>query len=170
MVRTILGVEIRGDGLLLRPIGPGDEDAIVAGLNDPDATRFLPSIPSPYTLADAEEWVERCAEAWRSDQSWPFAIVDEATGAFLGSVELHRTPPTVGYWVAAGERGRGVATQAVRLLCGWTKERPLRLTTHPDNLASQRVAEKAGFRRLGTTTDHPVFRDGTRQAALFELD
>ena len=109
-------MEIRGDGLLLRPIEQGDEDAIVAGLNDPDAVRFLPSIPSPYTRPDAEDWVARCGEAWRGDQSWPFAIVDETTGAFLGSVELHRSPPTVGYWVAAGERGRGVATRAVRLL------------------------------------------------------
>ena len=170
MDRTILRMEIRGDGLILRPIGPGDEDAIVAGLNEPEAARFLPLIPSPYTLADAEDWVERCREAWHAEQSWPFAIVDEATGAFLGSVELHRTPPTVGYWVAASERGRGVATRAVCLLCDWTEWRPLRLTTHPDNVASQRVAEKAGFMRIGTTVDHPVFRDGTREAVVFELD
>jgi hypothetical protein len=32
------------------------------------------------------------------------------------------------------------------------------------------VAEKAGFRRIGTTWDHPTFRDGTTEAVLFELD
>src|ERR1043165_9184245 len=104
-------MEIRGDGLLLRPIGPGEEDAIVAGLNDPDCVRFLPAIPSPYTRADAEYWVERCCEAWHGGQSWPFAIVDEVSGALVGSVELHRAPPTIGYWVVASERGRGVATR-----------------------------------------------------------
>ena len=55
-------------------------------------------------------------------------------------------------------------------MCASTEMRPLRLTTHPDNRASQRVAEKAGFKRIGSTADHPAFRDGTRTAALFELD
>jgi RimJ/RimL family protein N-acetyltransferase len=47
--------------------------------------------------------------------------------------------------------------------------RRLQLTTHPENGASQRVAEKAGFCRIGTTHEHATFRDGTREAVLFEL-
>ena len=162
-------VEIRGDDLLLRPVEAADADAITAGLNDPDAVRFMPSIPSPYTRAEADAWVERCADVWRNGESYPFAIVEASTGEMLGSIELHPANSMVGYWVAAGARGRGVATRALQLLCGWTSQRPLRLTTHPENVASQRVAEKAGFRRVGTTSDHPVFNDGTREATLFEL-
>jgi RimJ/RimL family protein N-acetyltransferase len=66
-------------------------------------------------------------------------------------------------------RGRGIATRALVLICEWAEQRPIHLTTHPENLASQRVAEKAGFRRIGITSDHPPFRDGTREAVLFEL-
>jgi RimJ/RimL family protein N-acetyltransferase len=169
MVPYDAAMEIRDDELVLRPIESRDAGAIAAGLNDADAVRFLPSIPSPYTRADAEAWVQRCAEAWREAESYPFAIVDGASGELLGSIELHRVPATVGYWVAAAARRRGIATRALRLVCEWWSDRPLRLTTHPENLASQRVAEKAGFRRIGTTTDHPVFRDGTSEAILFEL-
>jgi len=169
MVPYDRNMEILGDDLILRPIEARDAAAIAAGLNDPDAARFLPSIPSPYTDADAQAWVERCAQVWRDGTSYPFAIVDAGTDELLGSIELHGEKATVGYWIVAGARGRGVATQALRLLCGWASERPLRLTTHPDNVASQRVAEKAGFQRIGTTTDHLVFRDGTREATLFEL-
>ena len=162
-------MEIRDEELVLRPIASQDANAIAAGLNDAEAARFLPSIPSPYPRADAEAWVERCEQAWRNEESYPFAILDGDSGAFLGSIELHLAPATVGYWVAASARGRGVATRALRLACEWWNVRPLRLTAHPANLASQRVAEKAGFRRVGMTTDHPVFRDGTREAVLFEL-
>lgn len=85
------------------------------------------------------------------------------------SGELHAAAGSVGYWIAAGARNRGIATRAVRLVCEWWPERPLHLTTHPDNIASQRVAEQAGFRRVGTTPHEPRFRDGTTEAVLFEL-
>ena len=163
------GMEIRDDELVLRPIEKRDVDALVDALNDPDIVRFIPGVPSPYTRADAKAWVRRCKQVRRAGQSWPLAILDAETGELLGSIELHFTGPTVGYWVAPEARGRGVATRALELVCASTERRPLRLTTHPDNLASQRVAEKAGFRRIGSTTDHPPFRDGTRTAALFEL-
>jgi RimJ/RimL family protein N-acetyltransferase len=145
-----------------------DPDAIVAGLNDADVLRFMPLIPAPYTREAADAWIERCAAVWETEESFPFAILNAETEELLGSIELHGGS-TVGYWVRADARGRGIATRALRLVCDWATQRPLQLTTHPENLASQRVAEKAGFRRIGTTSDHPAFRDGTREAILFEL-
>jgi RimJ/RimL family protein N-acetyltransferase len=162
-------VEIRDDELLLRPLEPADVDALVLALNDSDIVRFIPGMPVPYTRSDAKAWIKRCAEVWRAGESRPLAIADAETGELLGSIELHFAGPTVGYWVAREARGRGIATRALQLVCASTELRPLRLTTHPDNRASQRVAEKAGFRRVGSTADHPAFRDGTRTAALFEL-
>jgi RimJ/RimL family protein N-acetyltransferase len=161
-------VELRDGDLVLRPIEAIDADAIAAGLADADTVRYLIAVPHPYTQADAEAWVARCVDAWRNEESFPFAIVDGATGEFLGSIEL-TSEGSVGYWIAAAARGRGVATRALRMVCEWAGVRPLRLITHPDNVASQRVAEKAGFRRIGITSDKPAFKDGTRVAALFEL-
>jgi RimJ/RimL family protein N-acetyltransferase len=81
---------------------------------------------------------------------------------------------TVGYWLAPEARGRGVMTEALRAVVSWAREehgiRRLVLTTHPDNVASQRVAERAGFVRVGLTEHAPPFRDGTAHAVLFELD
>ena len=48
-------------------------------------------------------------------------------------------------------RGRGLATAALRLLSRWALDTlpvvRLQLTTHQDNPASQRVAQKAGYTR-----------------------
>lgn len=59
----------------------------------------------------------------------------------------------VGYWVKREARGRGVATRALRLLSRWAFDelgaRRVQLIAQPENLASQRVAEKAGFQREG---------------------
>jgi RimJ/RimL family protein N-acetyltransferase len=162
-------VEIRDEELVLRPIAAGDAADIAAGLAEPETSRYMLQIPTPYTLEHALVWVERCEQSWRERTSCPFAIVEAATGAFLGSIELSRDSGSIGYWVAPGAQGRGVATRALRLLCGWARRRPLRLTTHPDNVASQRVAEKAGFQRVGTITEVSPFRDGERESILFEL-
>ena len=40
-----------------------------------EIARFVPLMPSPYTREDADEWVERCAEVWRTGEAFPFAIV-----------------------------------------------------------------------------------------------
>jgi RimJ/RimL family protein N-acetyltransferase len=120
--------------------------------------------------ADFQAWIERCGRVEASEESHPFVIVDARSGELLGSIELHAAAGSVGYWIAPGARNRGIATAALRLICDWWRERPLRLTTHVDNTASQRVAQKAGFVRTGTEQHDPRFADGSAEAAVFRLD
>ena len=162
-------MELRDGDLLLRPYVAADLDALVDALADDEIVRFIPLVPVPYTRADAEAWFERCDAMWATGDSCPFGIFGETTGELLGAIEI-RHGGTVGYWIAAGVRGRGIATQAVGMVCDWSTDRPLQLMTHPDNAASQRVAEKAGFRRIGMAPHLPAFRDGLAEAVLFQLD
>jgi RimJ/RimL family protein N-acetyltransferase len=147
----------------------GDAESMIAGLNDPDVARFMTLIASPYTSADAEAWLERCRAVWVDGSSHPYAIVDAGTGEFLGSIEVRPSNGVIGYWVMRSARGRGIATRALTLICEHYRDRGLWLTTHPDNVASQRVAEKVGFRRAGTHTMENPFRDGITDAVLFRL-
>jgi RimJ/RimL family protein N-acetyltransferase len=163
-------MELRGADLLLREPAPADVDAVAAACADEETARFIPLIADPYTRADAEWWIERCATAWRTGGSHPFVIADAETGELLGAIEVRPAGGSIGYWVAPGARGRGVATRALETVCRWWPERPLHLVTHPDNRASQRVAEKAGFRRTGTVPHDPPFRDGVTEAVRFQLD
>jgi RimJ/RimL family protein N-acetyltransferase len=59
----------------------------------------------------------------------------------------------VGYWVRRESRGQGVATRATRLAAGWALGtcgmKRLQLRADSRNVASQHVAESAGFRREG---------------------
>src|SRR5262249_41866892 len=132
--------------------------------------------PHPYTRADAEEYLRSCVEA--VEERLPFAIAEQATGELLGSIDLrlnsHQYRGHVGYWVAAPARGRGVCTSALRLLSQWSLEalalQRLELITDPGNHASQRVAEKVGFRREGVLRAHLRHPDGrVRDSVLFSL-
>jgi RimJ/RimL family protein N-acetyltransferase len=59
----------------------------------------------------------------------------------------------VGYWAAAPARGRGLTTWALRLISAWLLDtvRAERVQLRADalNVASQHVAERAGFVREG---------------------
>ena len=143
------------DGVVaLRPFRAEDAPAITAACQDPDTQHWIPLIPVPYTEADARRYVLMTLQAWHDGGSAEFAIVDPDSDRLIGSIGLHLGPNprrhAIGYWVAADSRGRGYATRAVRLITSWGFQQlhieRLALWTLPGNVASQLVAERAGFR------------------------
>jgi RimJ/RimL family protein N-acetyltransferase len=144
--------------IVLREWADSDVPAIVSGCADPEIARWLDQVPQPYTERDAREWVGSTRRGWREASIASFAIADRRTDEPIGSVSVHwldheQAVGEVGYWVRRDERGRGVATRAVRLAARWAIEdcglERLQLRADTENVASQRVAEKAGFRREG---------------------
>jgi RimJ/RimL family protein N-acetyltransferase len=168
-------VELRGDRVLLRPWRIEDAPAVAAACQDAEIARWLALVPQPYTDDDARFYVEECKRA--AEDRRPFAITDASTREVIGSIDMRinrlRTGH-VGYWVAAQARGRGVAPDALRALSTWAFESlglgRVELVTDPENLASQRVAEKAGFQREGILRSMLLNRDGGRRdGVMFSL-
>jgi RimJ/RimL family protein N-acetyltransferase len=168
-------MEVRGEGVVLRPWRIEDVPAVTAACQDAEIARWLAHVPEPYTQADARFYVQDCMAA--SNDRKPFAITDAATGEVIGSIDMRinrMQTGHVGYWLAAEARGRGLATAALRALSRWAIEElglgRVELVTDPDNIASQRVAEKAGFRREGVLRSILVNRDGSRRdGVMFSL-
>jgi len=166
-------VELSDDELVLRPWTQDDVPALVAACNDPEISRWIPVIPSPYTEQDALAFVRGEVQP---DIDYSLAITRD--GVVQGAIGMGVNSPGyrghIGYWVAAPARGRGVCTRALRLLSRWALDelrlQRLELITDPDNVASQRVAEKVGFRREGVLRAHLLHRDGRlRDSVMFSL-
>jgi RimJ/RimL family protein N-acetyltransferase len=142
------------DGVVtLRPWREDDVPALVAALQDPEIPRWT-RVPSPYTERDAR-WFLATHRADRDEMS--LAIVSAANGdELLGGIGF-RLPRVrvgeLGYWVAAGARGRGIATRAVNLLARWGFDElglaRVQILADPRNAASRHVAERAGFTSEG---------------------
>lgn len=142
----------------LRPFELADAPAVRAACADPVTQAWLP-LPAPYTIDDAHRWVTVGAFAERhAGTGVEYAVAADAGGALVGDVGLKRLDRAagsaeVGYWTVPGARGRGYMTEAVTTLCRWAfadlSLRRVQLLAAPGNLASQRVAEKAGFSREG---------------------
>lgn len=141
-------------GVALRTWREDDVPAIAAMSRDPETIRWT-SVPEGFDEDAARIWLALQPGRLRAGDGVSLAITEPPDDRPLGSIGvrvLHgRGIAEVGYDVAAGARGRGLATAALTLVSRWALaalpiER-LQLTTHADNLASQRVAEKAGYTR-----------------------
>jgi RimJ/RimL family protein N-acetyltransferase len=166
--------EINTGNLHLRPWRPEDTQSVYEACQDPEIPRWT-RVPSPYSLQDAQEWTGRIAPGlWASGQGAPFGIFDQATEDLLGSVGIHHVDrvdatASIGYWVAADARGRGIATQATLAVARWAFDHlaiaRLDWIAAVGNDASRRVAERAGFTFEGVLRSRHPNSDGTRSDA-----
>ena len=99
---------------------------------------------------------------------------DERGRRVIGSAGFHGPPEDdgrveIGYRVEPEYRQQGVATEVVRALFDWANREHgvtrFRAATAPDNVASQRVLARFGFRRTGAQIDDV---DGLE--FIYELD
>lgn len=164
---------IRTERLVLREPAERDVPAIVAGSSEPDVPRHIPLIPEPYSEADARGWLAGLAERRAADAEHTFAITRAEEDELLGVIAVRlRQGGSIGYWLRSAARGDGVMTEALAAVVAWARDEHgiggLFLTAHPDNGASQRVAERAGFVRRGLVEHAPAFADGLRRAVRYD--
>lgn len=165
-------VVLEGACCRLRPHVPGDAAAIVRHGNHREVWRGLYDLfPHPYTLERAEDWVARCI-APHPDY---LRLAIEVDGALVGGIGLLGCGPynedyaEVGYWLSPDYWGRGIATEALRLVCGYAfqelRANRIEARVYGFNSASGRVLEKCGFTLEGRLRRRMV-KDGERTDQL----
>lgn len=163
--------------LVLRPSVESDAGAIRKLYSEPDVRRWMGWDAELPDEADALANIERAAQSW-NEGSWAvFRIVDAATDRVVGGANLHmleHQTAEVSYFLRASARGRGLATRAVRLVTRWAFDElgieRIELRVHPENDASRRVAERAGFTREGVERASRAWPDGRRfDSIVFSL-
>ena len=171
---AILPPRLRDGELLLRPMEERDVPAMVAACQDPEISRWT-RVPVPYTAEDARRFMAIAAASAAAGDGVALIVAgpgDVLAGTIgLMEVDRGRGRGEIGYWLAAGARGKGVATRAVVLLRDWAHAElgldELEVMPHRDNAASNAVAVRAGFVDTGEVVRvqrmPPGRRDGYRR-------
>jgi len=155
--------------IILRPLDESDLPALERAASDAEILRWF----DLHTRRPAD-YLEAKREAWAEGTGVSFAICDaNRPDTCLGHVFIETGDDgrgSVGYWLLEDGRGKGRATRAVRLMASWALPEMrlgrLQLHTDPENVPSQRVAERAGFTREGVFRAYNARRDGTRADAV----
>jgi RimJ/RimL family protein N-acetyltransferase len=168
---------LQDEGIRLRPWREADLPVAHRGTLDPLVPRFT-AVPVGNTLEHVRSHFESHARARADGEALHLAIADAETDGFLGTISLLRfawadTRCEVGYWLAPEGRGRGAATIGARLLSHWGLAtlglHRIEIHVAAENEASQRVAERAGFRREGRLRSRLATKDGWRDMDVFGL-
>ena len=155
--------------IILRPLDERDLSTIERAASDTEIRKWFDlhrRTPTEYLAAKREGWTQGTGAS--------FAICDATRpNTSLGHVFIERDDEgrgSIGYWLLEDSRGKGRATRAVLLAASWARPEMqlgrLQLHTDPANVASQRVAARAGFAREGILRAHNRRRDGTRTDAF----
>ena len=140
--------------LILRRQVPSDLDDLWALYCDPEITRYIPD--APRTRKEAREELEWHMNGHpRNPDLGLWATIHKESGKFIGRCGLlpweidRQQEVEVAYTIARAYWGQGLATEAARAILqyGFQQFSLPRLVSliEPENIASQRVAEKIGM-------------------------
>jgi RimJ/RimL family protein N-acetyltransferase len=153
--------------LLMRPLALVDADELVEMQRDPETIRFL----GPLSDREARRRLEASAQEWREVGYGRAAVIERASGRFLGRVGLKRWPQfaetELGWALRREAWGQGYATEAARAWLDWASanvDAPyITAMIEPANARSLAVAERLGMTELR----HDVLLD--RDVIVFAL-
>jgi ribosomal-protein-alanine N-acetyltransferase len=162
---------VRTERLALRRPNAGDAIAFFQIDGDPEANRFNPDGPAPDLAANKarlREWLQQ----WQEDGFGYWALAVPPDSAVLGFGGVRRiiwqdqVVLNLYYKLQPAIWRHGYATElartAISLAQIYLPNRPIIARTRPDNIASQRTAERAGLLRRPDldTAEHVVFALG----------
>ena len=165
--------------LLVRPLAATDSAALAA-LYRANRNYLAPFEPlreeAFFTLDGQAARVTDLLAEHAQGRAYPYVI--EVAGRLAGRItvtNVARGPfcsGSLGYWVAADQAGRGLATQAVRTVvadCFTTHElHRLEAATLVDNLASRAVLRRTGFTLIGPAPRYLRIAGEWRDHLLFQ--
>jgi len=148
--------ELRSSLVLLRTWSYDDLPCIEAASADPRIPQGT-TVPADYTDEAGRAFIERQWDRRTSGRGLSLAIADGSTNEAKGLVFLglgrQRGHCDLGYWLIPAARGRGLGTEAVRLISRWvlTETAVHRLVAQvvPDNAPSVALLRSLRFSEEG---------------------
>ena len=143
---------IEGERIILRPWKKKDEKVLQRLVHDKSIARFT-SIPYPYKLKQAREFIKHSQKGFREKTNQEYALILKETGEVAGCASLldiasRYRKAEIGYWLGKKFRKKGFVKEAVQLLLkhGFEKMKLNRIVIkcHEGNKRSRKVIEKSG--------------------------
>ena len=167
-------ISLEGDRVSLRPLRPEELDLVWEARVNDDTAPWM-STPQAY-----ERLKQRVANSGRFVDGW-LDLGIEADGRLVGEIDARQPPRSMPQGVFelgislfdTGDRGRGLGTDAVRLLTRHLFENEdadrVQASTWVENRAMRRVFEKLGFTEEGTLRSYMPSERGRDDYVMYAI-
>ncbi|MBI2654033.1 GNAT family N-acetyltransferase [Candidatus Woesearchaeota archaeon] len=152
---------IKSKRFILRHFKKEDEKYLTKYANDRLVSRYISTMPYPYTIKDAKKWINHCIAAYKKRKKKEMNFVIEINGHLAGAVGLShidKHKAEIGYWLGRDFWNKGIATEAVKVITnfGFNKLKLKRIYAYifKQNKGSVRVLEKNGYKFEGLLRKH----------------
>ena len=166
--------EIRVSRVTVRPAAPRDAAAFLAAYRGVAAERRF--IQTEEVTASARVYRRRFRRSWTWDAAHLLAVDGDDV---VGSLSIRRDPhpvthhvATLGMFVVAARRARGVGTALMTEALRWAREHRverIELTVYPHNEAALALYRKFGFQQEGRLVRHAKKSYGYEDEVLMAL-
>ncbi len=170
--------QIETERLLLRKPRMDDAPAVFAGwVQDPDVTYFLTWRPHE-SIGQTESMLRNAIAAWDGDARFPYMITLKENSDVIGMIDprIEGHKMGIGYVMNRTYQGKGYMTESTCAIIDWAFQQStiyrVYATTDVENIASQRVMEKAGMQREGLLRKyivHPNISDEPRDSYMYAI-
>ena len=150
--------ELQTERLRLRAVRREDAQRIFDyWASDPEVTKYL-TWPPHSSVEVTELVMDRWLAEYDKPDVYRYGIELKESGALIGMIYVvHFTDgcPVIGYCSGRPTWGRGYMTEALKALCARLFEdgyRTILIRAIDENIGSNRVIQKAGFRFTGSVT------------------
>lgn len=175
-----MDVELIEGPIVIRTFRADDVNALFEAVRESIAEvgRWLPWCHENYSIEETRQFILSRASSSQADEWYSFGIFEHDGGRFLGGVGINfinrvHQLANLGYWVRTSAAGRGSATIATRAVAKFGFEnlglQRIEIVSAVDNIASQRVAEKAGATREGVLRRRLLINGKSLDAVMFSL-
>ncbi|MGI8720940.1 MAG: GNAT family N-acetyltransferase, partial [Geodermatophilaceae bacterium] len=174
--RWLTPAVLRGDRVVLRRHTEADVPRIVEACSDARTKHWLSTLPAPYTEESARGYLDTMPVEESVAHRIAWCVADPKTDALVANVSIfglgedNPSSGEIGYWTHPDARGRGVMTEAVRLVVdhaltptadGGLGLFRLQLLASVGNAASAHIARRTGFTEVGRERRAERLGDGT---------
>ena len=151
-------LEFEGEEIMIRKLKLSDADGVFRNVKDTEDTPWLESNIQHYTKNNAVKFIRTTHRDIRNKKCFAFGIALKLDNKIIGciglsSISSKNKNSEIGYWLGKKYWGKGLGRDAIKLIVKFGFEQ---LKLHriygiisKENIASQKVLEKCGFKLEG---------------------
>jgi len=159
----------------IRPFKMSDAKDIVRNINNKNVVLYLSTVPFPYKIKNAKEYLNKVISQYKAKAPNTFACGIEINGEICGSIGLHHIKighkAELGYWLGEKHWGKGIMSKAVNLFVsqGFKRFKLIKIDAYvfSPNKGSKIVLEKNKFKLEGYLKKHIEKNNKFYDAYLF---